>query len=173
MNPTFNFIYVSITYLHIWCPVAALVISLFRSRLFGRFSITKFAEQFFIQMLFWVVGIECIVIFVLLMWFPASAGTYAYPNHDITRFTYDLSMVNLSFGILGFASLLSSLGYQTATALGYSIWIFGDGLGHLHSILSGTESSPNIRSLLYTDLVIPLVILVALMIVYQNHKSKA
>lgn len=159
-----------IAYIHIWCPAVALLVSLFRSRLFGRFSITKFAEQFFAQMLFWVVGVEDLIIFVMMIWFPVSPGNT--PLESLLVYIYELAMVNLGFGVLGIASPLSSIGFRTAVALGYSIWIFGDGVGHLRRILSGLEPPPHIQSMLYTDLIIPLVILVTLMIVYQNHKSK-
>ena len=161
----------SISYIHIWCPVVALFVSLFRSRLFGRFSITKFAEQFFAQMLFWVVGVEDLIIFVMMIWFPISSGNI--PIEPLSAYIYELAMVNLSLGILGIASPLSSIGFRTAVALGYSIWVFGDGIGHLRRILAGLEPPPHLQSMLYTDLIIPLVILVTLMIVYQNYKSKS
>lgn len=160
-----------IAYTHIWCPVVAVFVSLFRSRLFGRFSIIKFADQFFAQILFWVVGIENLIIFVMMIWFPVSASST--PIEPLLIYSYELAMVNLSFGVLGIASPLTSIGFRTAVALGYSIWIFGDGIGHLRRILAGLEPPPHFKSMFYTDLLIPLVILVTLMVVYQNHKSKS
>lgn len=160
-----------IAYIHLWCPIVALIISLFRSRLFGRFSVTKFAEEFFTQLIFWVVGIEDLVIFVTLIWFPAPAdGTTLGP---LGVYIYELAMINLSAGSLGLAAPLSSIGFKTAIALGYSIWVFGAGIGHLKRFLTGLEAAPTLQSTAYTDLIMPLVILVTLMIVHQNHKSKA
>lgn len=170
MDSSSSLFYLLISYLQVWCPVAAFLISLFRSRLFGQFDFSKFAEQLLLQLLFWAVGVECLIIFILFMWFPHVAGSYT--NLVLSRFSYDLSMVNLSFAVLGFASLLSSLGFRTATALGYSIWIFGDGLGHLNNILAGISSPPHVKSMFYSDLVVPLVIIVTLLVVNQKYKSK-
>ncbi len=160
-----------ITYLHIWCPILALIISLTRSQLFGRFSFAKLAEQFFLQLLFWVVGVENFIIFIVLIWFPEVGGNIIQQAAAV--YSFQLGMVNLSFAVLGIASLLSSIGYQTATALGYSIWVFGVGLGHLRKILSGIEPTPHLQSMVYTDLIVPLVVLITLMFVYQNMKSKS
>lgn len=170
MNNTISLAAGLITYAHIWCPAMALLVSLFRSRLFGRFSFAKFAEQLFLQLLFWVVGIENFIIFISMVWFPETSSNAILNAYSV--YIFELGVVNLSYAVLGIASLLSSTGFQVATALGYSIWILGDGLGHLRRILAGLEPDPNLQSMAYTDIIIPLVIVVILMVVYQNKKSK-
>lgn len=166
-----NFIYDAIRYMHIWSPCLALIIALLRSRLFGRISLTKFAEELLSQMILWVIGLESLVVFILHTWFPDA--TTATAGWAATPLIYQLGIVNLSFGILGFVSLLSSIGFKTATTLGYSIWLFGIGIGHWIFIMKGITDPANIDFVLYTDLVVPLIFMVLLMIVYQNQKSKA
>lgn len=165
-----NLIFIILQYMHVWCPIIALIFALFRARLFGRLSLIKFAENLLTQLIFWVIGIECILIFILHTWFPRDV-LYGGNWTNIPTL-YQIGMVNLSFGILGISSMLSSLSFQVATTLGYSIWIFGDGIGHLIFEMKGINDPVGIASVLYTDLAIPFVLVILLMIVYQNTKSK-
>ena len=166
-----NALYLIIKYMHIWTPCLALLIAFSRSRLFGRISLQRFTRQLLAQLIFWVIGIESLVIFIIHTWFPGIPSSVM--GWSSTTLIYQMGMVNLSFGILGIASMLTSIGFKTATTLGYAIWIFGDGIGHLIGMLTHSESAQQVGLLLYTDLIIPLLLVVLLMSTHQTYNSKA
>lgn len=65
--------------------------------------------------------------------------------------------------MLGILSIWFRGLFWVATVIGFSIWILSDGMQHLaHMIFRGNYSAGNIGVPLYTDLVIPLVLLATL-----------
>jgi hypothetical protein len=78
-------------------------------------------------------------------------------------FEQQLANVNLAFGILGLMSIFYRGDFWLAVILGFSIWILGDGVHHLYNaILIHNLSSGNVGVPLWTDFIVPLVLLVLL-----------
>lgn len=171
MDTSRNLIYFFTANINVWAPILALIIALIRARRFGRFSAAELATQFFRQLLFWVVGISSLYVFFIYVWAPSnpSAHIFGWTSAQINQ---GLAAVNLSFGALGLMALISSLGFQTATAIGYAVWVFIDGVGHFIKHRLSNPDPTNIGFVMLTDLIVPIIIILLVMVVHQNKKSK-
>lgn len=169
MQDTQPIIFLFSRYIDVITPVVAILVASLRTRAFGRFPMTRFTELCLNQLLFWVVGFQSLFVFVLHTWHPEITAILAgWPAVPIG---YQLNVVNLSYGIIGLLSTFSSLGFKAASAIGYSIWIFGAGIGHLINIFSNIADQKNLGLVLYTNLGVPILLMLLLMTVYQNQKS--
>jgi len=87
----------------------------------------------------------------------AVAASIGWPAGN--PFQSEVAMANLAFGILGILCVRNRGSFWTATAIGWSIFFFGDGCIHLHQIWTGQRFAPgNAGGILYFDLVMPLLI---------------
>ncbi len=78
-------------------------------------------------------------------------------------FEQQLANVNLAFAALGFLSIWYRGLFWAATIIGFSIWILGDGIHHFYEYLVlGNRSDGNIGVPLYTDIIVPLILLLLL-----------
>ncbi len=84
-------------------------------------------------------------------------------------FQHELGNVNLAFGVLGILCIWFRGNFWTATIIGASIWLLGDGIGHLALIYSAgdgasTATSAGINNwiMLITDFLIPITLLLLL-----------
>ncbi len=84
-------------------------------------------------------------------------------NWPWSPFEQQLGNVNLAFGVLGTLSIWFRGGFWMATILGFSVWILSDGFQHLyHAFFRNNLSEGNIGVPLYTDFIIPIILLIAL-----------
>lgn len=91
---------------------------------------------------------------------PEIAVSIGWPPDN--PFQTEVGIANLSFGILGLLCLKFKDSFWLATILGYGIFLFGAGLGHINQIITRDNLAVNnTGAVLYTDLLYP-VILVAL-----------
>lgn len=106
-------------------------------------------------------GITSIVAFFGLTLMPEYIA--AYTNWPSSPFEQQLANVNLAFGTLGILSIWFRGLFWAATIIGFSVWIFGDGIHHfLLAVYERNLSDGNIGVPLWTDVIIPLVLLVLL-----------
>lgn len=88
-------------------------------------------------------------------------------------FEQQLANVNLGFGVLGILSIWFRKFFWMATIIGFSVWIISDGIQHLyHAIFKGNLSEGNIGVPLYTDFIIPLILLFLLFLYMRDNKNK-
>lgn len=88
----------------------------------------------------------------------------AYTGWAFSPFVAELGLMNLSYGILGFIATFASRGWQTAAALGYGLFLFGAGIGHILDMMqTGNVSLGNAGPTLWSDLLIPLALAVLLL----------
>ncbi|MBC1262275.1 hypothetical protein FQK07_13605 [Synechococcus sp. BSF8S] len=75
-----------------------------------------------------------------------------------------MAYANLTIGILGFSSfILRRRDYLLASMVAYGSWFFADGLGHVVSLVLNSDHAPaNAGTVLYTDLLTPLLVVVLL-----------
>lgn len=100
----------------------------------------------------------------------AFIGFVAIPDYiaDFTGwpecpFEIELANVNLAFGVLGIMSIWLRGHFWTATVLGFSIWIFADGIHHIvEAFLNHNHTDGNIGVPLITDLVVPVILVILL-----------
>lgn len=106
-------------------------------------------------------GITSLVAFIGLSFMANYVASYlAWPS---CPFEQELANVNLAFGILGIMSIWYRGLFWVATVLGFSIWILADGFHHIvEYFVAHNASAGNVGMPLYTDFIIPIVLLVLL-----------
>ena len=88
-------------------------------------------------------------------------------------FEQQLANVNLAFASLGLLSIAYRGLFWAATIIGFSIWIISDGLQHLYKALNEQNlSSGNIGVPLWTDLIVPIILLILLKLYCKYHPTK-
>jgi len=128
----------------------------------------KVVEAFLASFLFWCVGIQCISGCVL-HWYQPTADKIAEgigwaPG---SPFQKEVAAASGAFGILGILSSWIGGDFWTATAIGASFMYFLMGIGHVLDIVKTKNTSVyNAGSVLYTDLLVP-VVLIALLILWK------
>src|SRR5579863_2255147 len=107
--------------------------------------------------LFFAVGFSGIWGFIFHVLYPNI--TSAYIGWQTNPFEYEVGIANLAMGITGIIASFSSAGYKKATATFVIILLFGAAIGHIHQIIVLNNWNPgNAGSILWTDILIPLVL---------------
>jgi hypothetical protein len=115
-------------------------------------------------------GITSLLAFIGFSFMPDEVASFLGWNS--CPFQQELANVNLAFGVLGIMSIWYRDDFWTATIIGFSIWIFADGLHHLYEYFwYGNNTAGNIGVPLYTDLIIPTILLV-LLVLYKMVVKK-
>jgi len=95
-----------------------------------------------------------------------------YTNWPASPFEQQLANVNLAFGTLGIMSIWYRGYFWMATIIGFSVWILGDGLHHyILSITQHNLSDGNIGVPLWTDVIVPTVLLVLLFLYTKSRRT--
>lgn len=121
----------------------------------------KAIELLLLYQIVFSLGMTSFLAFIGLTFMPEYIASYlAWPP---CPFQQELANVNLSFGLLGVLAIWLRGHFWTATVLGFSIWILADGVHHLFDhYLHGNASPGNTEVPLYTDFIIPIVLLILL-----------
>jgi hypothetical protein len=86
-------------------------------------------------------------------------------------FQYEVAVANLAFGILGLLCLRFRGGFWSATAIGWSVFMLGAAVVHLHQIHIGQPFAPdNAGAILYFNIIAPACVLALLAI--RNGKTR-
>jgi hypothetical protein len=127
-----------------------------RSRTYG-----KVIELLLLYQIVFSLGLTSILSFFGLTFMADYIAKYT--GWPASPFEQQLANVNLAFGVLGILCIWLRGGFWIATILGFSIWILGDGVHHFTKwLLAGNNTPGNIGVPLYTDIVIPILLLVLL-----------
>jgi len=119
----------------------------------------RLIELFLLYQIVFSLGITSLVAFVGLTFLDAYIAQFTdWPS---CPFEQQLANVNLGYGILGILCIWFRGYFWVATVIGFSIWIVGDGIHHLYHFFANDNASPgNIGVPLYTDILIPAVLLI-------------
>jgi hypothetical protein len=90
-------------------------------------------------------------------------------------FQQELANCNLAFGVLGILCIWFRWGFWAATVIGSSVWLFADGIHHIfHAVYHENYTDGNIGYPLYSDLIVPVVLVIALILyVWWNTPWKS
>lgn len=95
-------------------------------------------------------------------------------NWPACPFQQQLANVNLAFAVLGLMSIVYRGYFWMATIIGFSVWIIGDGFQHLyHAIMRHNLSEGNIGVPLWTDFIVPIILLILLGLYMSSYQSKS
>lgn len=123
-------------------------------------------ELMLLYQLVFNIGLLGILSFFGLTFMPDVAADYV--GWSPCRFQQELANVNLGYGVLGILSIWLRGHFWTAIVIGASIWLFGDGVHHFFDAILNHNLAPgNLGILFYTDLLIPIT-LVVLLLLYRT-----
>lgn len=127
----------------------------------GSRSYAKIIELLLLYQIVFSLGMTSFLAFAGLTFMPEYIANYlAWPA---SPFEQELANVNLAFGVLGIIAIWLRGHFWTATILGFSIWIMADGVHHLfNNYITGNASPGNTEVPLYTDFIIPIILLILL-----------
>lgn len=130
----------------------------------------RVVRLFLLYQLVFSVGLTSLLSFIGLMFMTDFVA--AYSGWPACPFEKQLANVNLGYAVLGVMCIWRGDEFWLATIIGLSIWLVGDGIGHLADmILHGNYTPGNIGVPLYTDIIVP-AILIILYAVYQQLKKR-
>jgi hypothetical protein len=124
-------------------------------------SKAKLIELALLYQIVFSLGVTSLVAFFGLTFLADEIAQYT--GWPASPFEQQLANVNLAFGVLGILAIWLRGNFWVATVLGFSIWILGDGIHHLyHYLAHNNASAGNIGVPFWTDLCVPLILLVLL-----------
>ncbi|MBN9377183.1 MAG: hypothetical protein BGO14_04620 [Chlamydiales bacterium 38-26] len=86
-------------------------------------------------------------------------------------FEQQLANVNLGYAVLGLLSIAYRGYFWAATVIGFSVWIIADGIHHLHHAIIHQNLTPgNIGVPLWTDFIVPFILLILLYLYFKHRK---
>lgn len=120
---------------------------------------SRWIELFLLYQLVFSLGITSIVAFFGLTFMPDHVAEIT--GWPASPFEQQLANVNLGYGLLGIMCIWYRRLFWAATIFGFSVWILGDGIHHAwHWLVHGNDSPGNIGVPLFTDIAIPVILLV-------------
>ena len=94
----------------------------------------------------------------------ASYRSPPYAGWPYNPFLFELGMANLAFCVLGFLSLHYKEQWRSATALGYSLFLFLNGLGHLINMPFVYQRGDRSCITLWTDILLAITFFILLVL---------
>lgn len=126
-------------------------------------------ELLLLYQLVFNVGITSFFAFIGFSLMPEYVATYI--DWTACQFEQEMANVNLAFSVLGILCIWLRGNFWTATVLGFSIWIFTDGIHHLYEMFDKHNYAPgNVGVPLVTDLVIPTILMILLAFYLRERK---
>jgi len=142
--------------------ISAIVLSLFS----GRFS----SKRMFALMLFMAVGLSGVWGFIMHVFFSDIAS--AHIGWQANSFEFEVGLTNLALGVSGLIAAFGSWGYRAAVTTVTTIFLWGAAIGHIKQIILLHNYSPgNAGTILITDILIPLTLLILLAISYTRVRK--
>lgn len=130
----------------------------------------KIVELVLLYLIVFGVGLTSFFAFIGLTFMDDIVAKHlAWPK---CPFEQELANVNLAFGVLGILAIWYRGYFWMAIVLGFSIWIIGDAIHHLYdAFVHHNHSAGNEGSLVYTDIVIPILLCIVLFFYLKDNSS--
>ena len=125
----------------------------------------RVVELLLLYQLVFNVGILGIISFLGHTLLPIDAARYL--KWLPSPFQQELANASLGFGVIGILCIWVRNHFWTATVIGSSVWLFGDAIQHLWDIFSDNISEANTGIVFYSDLLIPVLAVILLILNLQ------
>lgn len=127
----------------------------------------KLAARLFAAMLFLCVGAGGIWGFVMHCFFTKiAAGNIGWAS---SPFEFEVALANLALGITGLIAVFANWSFRAAVVVFTTVFLWGAAGGHIYqALLAGNFNPGNTGSILWTDIFIPLCLLLLLPFNYKN-----
>ena len=146
----------------VWTLLLALLLGALQTR--QQWTLGRWSEASLLWIAFWVLGVGGVYGFLMHLVFGSFlAEQIGWPN---SPFQNEVAYANLTIGILGFSSFLyRKRDYLLASMVAFASWYFADGIGHVVSLVVDQNNAPsNAGTVLYTDLLTPVLVVILLWI---------
>lgn len=130
----------------------------------------RIARLFLLYQIVFSTGFASLLAFFGLTFMPEFVASYSgWPR---CQFQELLGNVNLAFATLAFMCIWKGDEFWLATILGVSIWLLGDAVTHIIDMKRNQNFAPgNVGVPLWTDIIIPVVLLISYAI-YKYLKKR-
>lgn len=130
----------------------------------------KTIELLLLYQLVFYIGVTSFLAFIGFAFLPEYVAKIT--DWPACPFQQQMANVNFAFGVLGIMCIWYRNDFWTATVLGFSIWIFFDGIHHIvNSVQTDNYSSGNVGVPLITDIVIPVLAVTTLIFWKKVNKE--
>ncbi len=136
----------------------------------------RFVELMLLYQIVFSLGLTSLLAFIGFTFMPEYIAKFT--NWPACPFEQQMGNVNLGYAVLGIMCIWFRGNFWIATIIGFSIWILSDGFAHLSDMIRHNNYSPgNVGVPLYTDFIVPIVLLILLFLhikldrkAYANNK---
>jgi hypothetical protein len=129
-------------------------------------------ELFMVYQLVFSLGLSSFLSFYGLDFLPVYVATFS--GWPACPFEELLANVNLGYFVLGIMCIWYREHFWTATIIGSSIWLLADAFTHIREAwVNGNYMPGNVGVPLYTDIIVPLVLLICLPIYHYLRRQEA
>jgi len=92
-----------------------------------------------------------------------SEITAAHIGWETSPFQYEVGVADLTVGVLGVLAFCGNSGFRWAATIAAAVWYWGDAVGHVRQMIVAHNFAPgNAGSWFWTDVLVPLVMIVSL-----------
>jgi hypothetical protein len=156
--------------------VVMLVAAFVLAALFAGFQHGKPGGSFVEQLLRWVlllsVGVQGVYTSVVHVFFPAYSA--AHIGWAVSPFQFEVGIADLTVGVLGLVAFWSNFSFRLAAVIAAAVWYGGDAIGHVRQMIVANNYAPgNAGSWFWTDVLIPIVLVVCMIAVWRQRKVSA
>jgi hypothetical protein len=131
----------------------------------------RIVELLLLYQLVFSLGFASLLSFIGLAFLPRLVAEYL--GWPFCPFQHELANVNLGYSVLGFMCIWYRENFWLATVIGASIWLIGDGIGHVIDAYINNNYAPgNVGIPLYTDFIVPFIMLMLLQEYRRFYPSK-
>ncbi len=119
-------------------------------------------KVFIFYMMLLPVGLTGLWAFVMHGFIPKIAASFiGWPP---SPFQWEVAVANLAMALTGFFAIRASIGFQKATTLLVTVFLWGAAAGHVKQMVVAHNFAPGNAGLIFwTDIIIPLVLIVLMM----------
>ncbi len=133
-------------------------------------SHSKFNQRFFACLLFFAVGFGGIWGFIMHAFFDSIASNNI--GWKANPFEFEVALANLALGVAGIIASFANWSYRAAVVTVTTVFLWGAATGHIYQIIiSGNFNPGNAGPILWTDILIPLLMLILLPLTYPRKSD--
>ncbi len=149
--------------------VLALLIAVALSRPWRGIVTATLCEELFRWVSLLGVGLVGVYAGIMHVFLPHISA--AEIGWETSPFQFEVGVADLAVGILGVLAFRAGLGFRTATTIAATVSLGGDAVGHIHQMIAAHNFAPgNAGPWFWTDVLVPLVLVVTLVIDWRQKK---
>jgi hypothetical protein len=149
--------------------VAAMVVAVVRSAGHVGQSGRTFVDELFRWILLLSLGVQGVYTFIVHVFFASYAAEHI--GWAVSPFQYEVGIADLTVGVLGIIAFWSNFSFRVAAGIAGIVWYGGDAIGHVRQMIVANNFAPgNAGPRFWTDLLVPLVLLVCMIVIWNRRK---